>query len=164
MVEYRNEIGAKDIDILVNIYTHDEKYVKAQRKQQLFLVIAGILIFASGLFIKEYFFCAFGILALLLGILVIPVLNKSRIVKSFKKLDPRVTGGERCYKVDDNGIEITSFAGTGHNNWEAMAKYGENDNYIWLQRVDSQVILFDKSVLTEEQEAELKSLIKTHMS
>ena len=50
--------------------------------------------------------------------------------------------------------------GTGKNNWSAFDRWGEQDGYIYLVRLDNNVVLMDKSRLTPDELKELERLLE----
>ncbi len=77
-----------------------------------------------------------------------------------KKRNNAVLGGTFEYVIDDDGVAITSPLGTGKNNWSAFDRWGEQDGYIYLVRLDNNVVLMDKSRLTPDELKELERLLE----
>ena len=80
--------------------------------------------------------------------------------KVMKKKNNAVSGGTLEYVIDDDGVAITSPLGTGKNNWSAFNRCGEQDGYIYLVRLDNNVVLIDKSRLSPEELKELERLLE----
>lgn len=76
-----------------------------------------------------------------------------------KKRNKALAGKTVEYAIDGDGVEITSSLGTGKNNWSAFNRCGEQDGYIYLVRLDNNVVLIDKSRLSPEELKELESLL-----
>ena len=76
------------------------------------------------------------------------------------KKNNAVLGGTFEYVIDDGGVAITSPLGTGKNNWSAFDRWGEQDGYIYLVRLDNNVVLMDKSRLTPYELKELERLLE----
>ena len=164
MITYKKEFGPKEREAILEISLRDRKYKMAQLKQQCLCVLAAGLIFIGGALMQEIWICCLGAFILIAGILLLPVLNKSKARKAYRNADPRVFSGVREYRVDQTGIEITSFAGTSRNLWESMVSCGEYKDFIWIMRADRQALLFDKTILSEQELLELRVLIKEHIA
>ena len=76
-----------------------------------------------------------------------------------KKKNNAVSGGTLEYVIDDDGVAITSPLGTEKNNWSAFNRCGEQDGYVYLVRIDNNVVLMDKSCLTPDELKELERLL-----
>ena len=70
-----------------------------------------------------------------------------------------VPGHTASMGTHDDGVEITSPLGTGKNNWSAFDRWGERDGYVYLVRIDNNVVLMDKSCLTPDELKELEGLL-----
>ena len=80
------------------------------------------------------------------------------MLRLMKKRNKALAGKTVEYAVDGDGVEITSPLGTGKNNWSAFDRWGEQDGYIYLVRLDNNVVLMDKSRLTPDELKELERL------
>ena len=56
--------------------------------------------------------------------------------------------------------EVDLPVGTGKNNWSAFDRWGEQDGYVYLVRIDNNVVLMDKSRLTPDELKELERLLE----
>ena len=101
----------------------------------------------------------FAVLFLLI-ILFSKKFQLSIMQKVMKKKNNAVLGGTFEYVIDDGGVAITSPLGTGKNNWSAFDRWGEQDGYIYLVRLDNNVVLMDKSRLTPDELKELERLLE----
>lgn len=162
-VEFTKSFGPKEHEVLLEINLQKESYKKAVNKQQLFISLVGALALLLGILLSETILLGIGTELLIVGILLVKPLNKFRLKRAYKNIDERAISGTRTYKVSDSGIEVSSFAGTSHNNWDAMESYGVIDEYVWITRLDRQIILFDKELLSEEQTTELMTLLSKNI-
>lgn len=162
MIEYKKEFGEKEKAVLLEISLQSEKYKASQQSQQLLFAIAGLLLLAAGLFVKTIAISIVGVVAVIFAVLL-PKLHRIQLNNMYKKMDERVLSGTRQYKVDASGIEIQSYAGTSKYSWDAMDSCGQQGDYIWIKRVDNQVMLFDKTDLEKMKQEELLQLCKTNI-
>ena len=113
--------------------------------------------FARGVVGNGFLLLGFAVLFLLI-ILFSKKFQLSVMQKLMKKRNNAVSGGTLEYVIDDDGVAITSPLGTGKNNWSAFDRWGEQDGYIYLVRIDNNVVLIDKSRLTPDELKELERL------
>ena len=114
--------------------------------------------FVRGVVDNGFLLLGFAVLFLLI-ILFSKKFQLSIMQKVMKKKNNAVLGGTLEYVIDDDGVAITSPLGTGKNNWSAFDRWGEQDGYIYLVRLDNNVVLMDKSRLTPDELKELERLL-----
>ena len=155
MVRYKTEPGEKEQKILAEISLNTPNNLKRRKVTSAVSAVLCVIYaaFAVWMFVRGVVGNGF----LLLGFAVLFLL----IILFSKKIQRNnvVSGGTLEYVIDDDGVAITSPLGTGKNNWSAFDRWGEQDGYIYLVRIDNNVVLMDKSRLTPEELKELESLL-----
>jgi hypothetical protein len=66
----------------------------------------------------------------------------------------------RRYTIDQEGVEISSELGEGHYRWNAFKSWGMMNHYIYLERVDEQIVLIDRDKLSQTEFNELEELLR----
>ena len=66
--------------------------------------------------------------------------------KMQNKLDSKLKSGFREYNFDVDGVTISSEFGCGLNKWEAFKCWGIFKEYIYLRKIDNQMILVKKII------------------
>ena len=64
------------------------------------------------------------------------------------------------YVIDDDGVAITSPLGNGQKQLVGFRPMGRTGRYIYLVRLDNNVVLMDKSRLTPDELKELERLLE----
>lgn len=81
-------------------------------------------------------------------------------IKAIINKEEQKMSSERKYLFSKDGVEIVSEIGVTHNYWSSFVSKGEIENYIYLIRKDSKVILINKNVLSENELMILRSFIQ----
>ena len=156
MVRYKTEAGEKEQKILAEISLNTPNNLKRRKVTSAVSAVLCVIYaaFAVWMFARGVVGNGF----LLLGFAVL--FQLSVMQKLMKKRNNAVLGGTFEYVIDDDGVAITSPLGTGKNNWSAFDRWGEQDGYIYLVRLDNNVVLMDKSRLTPDELKELERLLE----
>ncbi len=165
MVRYKTELGEKEQKVLAEISLNTPNNKKRRRVTS---IVSAVLIviyaafavwmFARGVVGNGFLLLGFAVLFLLI-ILFSRKFQLSVMQKVIKKKNNAFSGRTLEYVIDDDGVAITSPLGTGKNNWSAFNRWGERDGYIYLVRLDNNVVLIDKSRLTPDELEELERLL-----
>ena len=149
MVRYKTEPGEKEQKILAEISLNTPNNLKRRKVTSAVSAVLCVIyaafavwMFARGVVGNGFLLLGFAVLFLM------------------KKKNNAVLGGTFEYVIDDDGVAITSPLGTGKNNWSAFDRWGEQDGYIYLVRLDNNVVLMDKSRLTPDELKELERLLE----
>ena len=84
--------------------------------------------------------------------------------KMQNKLDNKLKSGFREYTFDIDGVTISSKFGCGLNKWETFKCWGIFKEYIYLRKIDNQMILVKKNNLSKEDFKALLSLLNSHLT
>lgn len=84
--------------------------------------------------------------------------------KMQNKLDNKLKSGFREYTFDIDGVTISSKFGCGLNKWEAFKCWGIFKEYIYLRKIDNQMILVKKNNLSKEDYETLLSLLNSYLT
>lgn len=165
MVRYKTEPGEKEQKILAEISLNTPNNLKRRKVTSAVSAVLCVIYaaFAVWMFVRGFVDNGFLLLGFAVLFLLIILFSKkfqlSIMQKVMKKKNNAVLGGTLEYVIDDDGVAITSPLGTGKNNWSAFDRWGEQDRYIYLVRLDNNVVLMDKSRLTPDELKELERLL-----
>ena len=165
MVRYKTEADDGEQRALAEISLNTPVNRKKRKSTATVSVILSVIYaaFSAWLFARGVKANGFLLLGFALVFLLIALFSKkfqlSVMQKLMKKRNNAVSGGTLEYVIDDDGVAITSPLGTGKNNWSAFDRWGEQDGYIYLVRLDNNVVLMDKSRLTPDELKELERLL-----
>lgn len=165
MVRYKTEAGEKEQKILAEISLNTPNNLKRRRVTSIVSAVLCVIyaafavwMFARGVVGNGCLLLGFAVLFLLI-ILFSKKFQLGVMQKVMKKKNTAFSGGTLEYVIDDDGVAITSPLGTGKNNWSAFDRWGEQDGYIYLVRLDNNVVLMDKSRLAPDELKELERLL-----
>ena len=165
MVRYKTEAGEREQKILAEISLNTPNNLKRRRVTSIVSAVLCVIyaafavwMFTRGVVGDGCLLLGFAVLFLLI-ILFSKKFQLSVMQKLMKKKNNAFSGGTLEYVIDDDGVAITSPLGTGKNNWSAFNRWGEQDGYIYLVRIDNNVVLIDKSRLTPDELKELERLL-----
>ena len=165
MVRYKTEADDREQRALEEISLNTPVNRKKRKSTATVSVILSVIyaafsawLFARGVVGNGFLLLGFAVLFLLI-ILFSKKFQLSVMQKLMKKKSNAVSGGTLEYVIDDDGVAITSPLGTGKNNWSAFNRCGEQDGYVYLVRIDNNVVLMDKSRLTPDELKELERLL-----
>ncbi len=163
MVRYKTEADDREQRALAEISLNTPVNRKKRKSTVMVSVILSVIYatFSAWLFARGVKANGFLLLGFALVFLLIALFSKKFqlfiVLRLMKKRNKALAGKTVEYAID--GVEITSSLGTGKNNWSAFNRYGEQDGYIYLVRLDNNVVLIDKSRLSPEELKELESLL-----
>ncbi len=165
MVRYKTEPGEKEQKILAEISLNTPNNLKRRRVTSIVSAVLCVIYAAFAVWMFVHGIVGYGIMMVgfaVMFLLIILFAKKFQLLlmqKVIKKKNGALTGGTFEYVIDDDGVSITSPLGTGKNNWSAFDRCGERDGYIYLVRLDNNVVLIDKSRLTPDELKELERLL-----
>lgn len=165
MVRYKTEAGEREQKILAEISLNTPNNLKRRRVTSIVSAVLCVIYAAFAVWMFTRGVVGYGCLLLsfaVLFLLIILFFKKFQLgvmQKVMKKKNTAFSGGTFEYVIDDDGVAITSPLGTGKNNWSAFDRWGEQDGYIYLVRLDNNVVLIDKSRLTPDELKELERLL-----
>lgn len=85
------------------------------------------------------------------------------IKKQQNKANDKLKSGRREYNFDIDGVTILSEIGCGLNKWEAFKCWGIFKEYVYLKRIDNQMLLVKRTDLPKEDYETLLSLLNTNL-
>lgn len=165
MVRYKTEVGEREQKILTEISLNTPNNLKMSRVTSIVSAVLCVIYAAFAVWMFAHGVVGYGFLLLgfaVLFLLIILFFKKFQLgvmQKVMKKKNTAFSGVTFEYVIDDDGVAITSPLGTGKNNWSAFDRWGEQDGYIYLVRLDNNVVLMDKSRLTPDELKELERLL-----
>lgn len=165
MVRYKTESGEREQKILAEISLNTPNNLKRRRVTSIVSAVLCVIYAAFAVWIFTRGVVGYGCLLLGFAVLFLLIILFSKkfqlgvMQKLMKKRNNAFSGGTLEYVIDDDGVAITSPLGTGKNNWSAFDRWGEQDGYIYLVRLDNNVVLMDKSRLDPDELKELERLL-----
>lgn len=167
MVRYKTEADDREQRVLAEISLNTPLNRRKRKSTATVSVILSVIYaaFSAWLFARGVNKAnGFLLLGFALVFLLIALFSKKFqlfiVLRLMKKRNKALAGKTVEYAIDGDGVEITSSLGTGKNNWSAFNRCGEQDGYIYLVRLDNNVVLIDKSRLSPEELKELESLLE----
>lgn len=163
MVRYKTEADDREQRVLAEISLNTPVNRRKRKSTATVSVILSVIYaaFFAWLFARGVKANGFLLLGFALVFLLIALFSKKFqlfiVLRLMKKRNKALAGKTVEYAID--GVEITSSLGTGKNNWSAFNRCGEQDGYIYLVRLDNNVVLIDKSRRSPEELKELESLL-----
>ena len=161
MVRYKTELGEKERRILAEISLNTPNNLKRRKVTSAVSAVLCVIYaaFAVWMFARGVVGNGFLLLGFAVLFLLIILFSKKFQLSVMQKRNNAVLGGTFEYVIDDDGVAIASPLGTGKNNWSAFDRWGEQDGYIYLVRLDNNVVLMDKSRLAPDELKELERLL-----
>lgn len=165
MVRYKTEAGEREQKILAEISLNTPNNLKRRRVTSIVSAVLCVIYAAFAVWMFTRGVVGYGCLLLGFAVLFLLIILFSKkfqlgvMQKLMKKRNNAFSGVTLEYVIDDDGVAITSPLGTGKNNWSAFDRWGEQDGYIYLVRLDNNVVLMDKSRLTPYELKELERLL-----
>ena len=165
MVRYKTEADDREQRALEEISLNTPVNRKKRKSTATVSVILSVIYaaFSAWLFARGVKANGFLLLGFALVFLLIALFSKKFqlfiVLRLMKKRNKALAGKTVEYAVDGDGVAITSPLGTGKNNWSAFDRWGEQDGYVYLVRIDNNVVLMDKSCLTPDELKELERLL-----
>ena len=166
MIQYEVDIGEDEKNILIEILLQSNANQNKRRKVVPILIVLALVSLVleihclyQGSKIKAFIaliILAFSCFLLFRGS---KMLQKLIIKRAMSRVDKALYSGKRKYVFDDNGVEVTSFVGNGKSYWSSFSCWGMLKHYIYIQRVDNQVVLVDKNKLSKNELDELLSFL-----
>ena len=161
MVRYKTEADDREQRVLAEISLNTPVNRKKRKSTVMVSVILSVIyaaFSARGVKANGFLLLGFALVFLLIA-LFSKKFQLFIVLRLMKKRNKALAGKTVEYAIDGDGVEITSSLGTGKNNWLAFNRCGEQDGYIYLVRLDNNVVLIDKSRLSPEELKELESLL-----
>ena len=161
MVRYKTEPGEKEQKILAEISLNTPNNLKRRKVTSAVSAVLCVIYaaFAVWMFARGFVDNGFLLLGFAVLFLLIILFSKKFQLSIMQKVMKKKNNAFE-YVIDDDGVAITSPLGTGKNNWSAFDRWGEQDGYIYLVRLDNNVVLMDKSRLTPDELKELERLLE----
>lgn len=171
MIKAKLEIGQEEVSALREIMMANPKNVKKRKYVRIFSVIMAIVMAICTVvcFLEDAF--GYSLLGLVFIIFLAWVtLGGATFYQDFiykklqNKTDGKLKSGMREYSFDLDGVTVTSEVGYGLNKWEAFKCWGIFKEYVYLKRIDNQMILLKKNDLSKEDYEVLLSLLNTYLT
>jgi hypothetical protein len=145
--------------IAFNFYTLN-KYYKSKLLIVMMLIL-GVLMVITGLFIEELFILiALGVGLLVFSLVYIPILKRN--IKKMYKASPLMKQ-QSTLTVDNEKLIEVSEVSQSTLTWDKILQIGESDKYIYIFISKIQAYIIKKSKLREEELSNLKLFIPKDM-
>ncbi|MDO4288651.1 MAG: YcxB family protein [Eubacterium sp.] len=171
MLKVKIEIGQEEAAAVRELALLSPEIAKKRKPIRVLSVIAVVLMgFAAVInFLNHSLgYALLGlILAIIFGWLAFDkgIAFQNFILKKHQnKSDNRLISGFREYHFDDDGVGVSSEIGQSTNKWDAFKYWGIFKNYIYLRRLDNQILLVKISDLSKEDYALLISILEAHLT
>ena len=165
MVKYRMNLNDEKKETAIKIALESKGNVRKRKIAVPLLMILGIVIIISSLFLiinspaaLWYIYMVIGIISLFLAFNA-KSFQKFALKKAELLLDKSFRTGIVEYHFDTDGIEIISQLGYSKNYWTAFKEYGTMGQYIYVKRKDNKLVLIDKNDLSAGELEELTQLL-----
>ena len=166
MVHYKFYFGEEEAEVLQRIALSSRANVKRRRIASAVSAGMAILCLAAAISFFRRGFPRGGVSMSLFAAFFFAVLFGGakwfqRVVlrRAMKGMDRSLYSGEREYFFDSDGVQVVSELGTGKNHWRAFRCWGEIEHYLYLKRLDNQVVLIDREKLSAEECREMENLL-----
>lgn len=171
MIKTKMEISQEEITVLREIMMANPKNVKKRRWARIICAVMSAImcIYTIACFLDQSI--GYSLIGLAFTIFFIWVTTvgatfyQETIYKKVQdKADDRVKSGVREYVFDFDGVTVSSDVGWGTHKWDAFQCWGVFKDYIYLKRIDNQMVLVKKSNLFKEDYEALMSLLNTYLT
>lgn len=171
MIKTKIEISEDELTILREIALANPKIVKKRKQARIYsvIVVISMAILAVLNFIDHSYgyglFCllfvvGFGWLAFEGGTTIQNLAYK----KMQNKSDDRMKSGLRKYNFDIDGVIVLSEVGESKYKWDAFNCWGLFKNYVYLRKIDNQMILVKTDDLSKDEYDRLISILNEHLT
>lgn len=160
MVYSKIDFGEEEVNALMKLSMETPQIKKQRKTLRILFLIMAVCICVLAWSLHQIFLVLVGIVFAVTAFVGVRPIQVRSLQKVFDNLDEKLKSGIREYVFNEEGVKITSEFTSGLSKWEVFEEAGELDNYIWLRRVDNQVILVKKDSLTEEKAAELYTYLE----
>lgn len=143
--------GQEEQEALMGISMASAQGKKARRRLTVYCALMALVFGVLSRLDGDIFWGIAAVIILAFGLISPGIIQKGVLKHAYKKADPRMIGGERFYRIDDSGIMVRSPVSNGTTDWKGFSERGEYSHYIWIMRMDRQVVLVDKNKLTQEE-------------
>lgn len=166
MVQYELHVGKEELHTLRDISLEEDIFKKRRKVIAVLYSIIGIGLLLLSIVYMANDGVGFGVLLLVVAILVfamafggVRLIQKRAIMRQMSQMNDAIKTTVRRYTFQEEGVRISSDLGDGNYSWNAFACWGTIDHYLYLRRVDQQVILVDCNHLSEGEYQELINLL-----
>lgn len=170
MIQAKIEINQEELSILREIMMANPINVKKRKRSR--IIFASMAIVMAIYTIVHFLNHSSGnsLLALTLTVFFtwaatsgVVFYQNFIIKKQQNKANDKLKSGGREYNFDIDGVTILSEIGWGLNKWEAFKCWGIFKEYVYLKRIDNQMLLVKRTDLPKEDYEALLSLLNTNL-
>lgn len=152
-------------DVMVEVALHSKENRRNQKVLRIVYVAMAVLLFALELFSMargegpSVVLTVFAVL--LLGVVAwgVEPLCRFRLRGAAGRIDDEVRSARREYVLSDEGVSVESKYGSGEWIWDAFEEWGMCGRYLYLRRVDHEVIVINTDALSSDARTELGRLM-----
>lgn len=171
MIKTKIEISEEEVAALREIMMASPKNVKKRKRVRVISAIMSIVMaiyIVISFVIHAYAYLLFGfVFAIFFVWMTInggAFLQNLVYKKAQNRMDDRLKSGLREYHFDMDGVTVSSEFGCSLNKWDVFKCWGIFKEYIYLRKIDNQMILVKKSNLLKEDYENLLSLLNTYLT
>lgn len=171
MIKAKTEITQNEVSVIREIMLASPKNLNKRKLARVFSAIMSIImvIYTVACFLDRAI--VYSLLGLAFTVFFVWVtLGGAAFYQEFiykklqNKIDDKLKSGSREYRFDDDGVTVSSEFGCGISNWDAFKCWGIFKEYVYLKRIDNQLILVKKRNLSKEDYEALLSILNTHLA
>lgn len=179
MIKRKTIIGEKERDLINDIYLKKLE-ITSNRRRRIFRTVLSFIFAAGFLFFGLCGFLTEGMtqqvsVALLGGVLFLvwgftaDKVYKARLRKAYGKaviesLSRMGISYDQAVKIEysfsEDGVHVKTELSESHYSWNAFSSYEDTKSFIFLQKKDSNILIIDKTGMTDEELKELYALFQ----
>jgi hypothetical protein len=167
MVQVELTVGEEELEVLTELSLAKETTKKSRTKMQIFYVLLSVLCICLGLLFINLGYIVAGVILLVLIVFNIYMITRGIYLRQRRLLKKSAASKDisdslylkRRYTIDQEGVGISSELGEGHYRWNAFKRWGMMNHYIYLERVDEQIVLIDRDKLSRTEFNEIEQLL-----
>lgn len=159
MIYTKTEFGDDAVNALIKLSMETPQMKKQRRTLKILFLVMAVCMLVLTWTLHQTFLIAVCLAFVLAAFFGVRPIQLRALNKFFSGMDEKLRNGTREYVFNEEGVKITSEIANGLSKWESFEETGEIDDYVWLRRVDNQVILVEKNSLTPEKTSELEGYL-----
>lgn len=160
MIEIIQRLGEEEQEVLLNLSLKSRQGKKRSRQMTIYFAVMALLFCFLSRLDGDITWGIAGVVLLVIGLVLPRTMMKILMKRAYRNMDPRMTSGERRYQIDAAGVTVISEVTSGTTAWSGFSEWGEYGNYLWIMRMDHNVVLINRNNLTPEQLNTLLEYVK----
>ena len=171
MIKTKMEISQEEITVLREIMMANPQNVEKRKWARIICAVMAVImcIYTVACFLDQaigdsVIGLAFTIFFIWVTTVGATFYQETIYKKVQDKADDRLKSGVRECVFDSDGVTVSSEVGCGTYKWDAFQCWGVFKDYIYLKRIDNQMVLVKKSSLFKEDYDALVSLLNTYLT